>query len=705
MTDLHDDYDEDFYEDDFTDDEDDRGSSKLLETSKSIVVPKPPPKRTKAFTSETSVNTYKSDKKMSRRVEGRVQSSKRRQHMSLRNQYAELTINYDELLKENKLLKQIQKRQERELDKFTNADEDLPRLLDANNYEIAGLKAKNKQLLFEKREQDDKLRRQHQEIMTLKEQNKKMTTLANNRKLGEREKLELELTTARVTIAHQENKIQDLTKAVEIYKKAADREVRGNQLQLKKAQNSLRDLQDAYNELFLKYKAKEKELGNQYIYAQRGRISSKRSNFRAGQSTQSNPNLNLSVNSFASTTPAAVEKREDKSLKSQHSNLSSIERLESELDLLNKQSDSLVDLEKVLEEEKSPEPPAKSPPKSPSTLASDSEDDLDDDVKPPTPVKKPPEPREVVPPKQESPVETEIVPPAPSPDTELQRRIQEEAKVAQEEEKRKQEQAAKLAEQEKRRAIEEARFAEEEARKAKEAAKKAEDEKRKAEEAKAEKARAEAKKREDEEASRLAEEERLIQERKRKDDALKEKLAAVRKNAGGDDFMSQLKAKKNTPVVSPAQSVKSDPRSPPAPTPIERTARKSGSGDELRKTAALNNVNSRRKKSSEEDLTTGYRPSFAPSKPVAGKTDPFGVEINNTSEYTPSFSNNQRISRESANSKVWTPTGRASTSERNGLFDTSLDHKPLLKRRTSKTKNVIPIKTYDQDDDLEELML
>ena len=53
---------------------------------------------------------------------------------------------------------------------------------------------------------------------------------------------------------------------------------------------------------------------------------------------------------------------------------SSIERLESELDLLNKQSDSLVDLEKVLEEEKSPEPPAKSPPKSPSTLASDSED-------------------------------------------------------------------------------------------------------------------------------------------------------------------------------------------------------------------------------------------------------------------------------------------------------------------------------------------
>ena len=42
----------------------------------------------------------------------------------------------------------------------------------------------------------------------MKESNKKLTTLSNNKKLGEREKLELELTTARVTIAHQENKIQ-----------------------------------------------------------------------------------------------------------------------------------------------------------------------------------------------------------------------------------------------------------------------------------------------------------------------------------------------------------------------------------------------------------------------------------------------------------------------------------------------------------------
>ena len=321
--------------------------------------------------------------------------------------------------------------------------------------------------------------------------------------------------------------------------------------------------------------------------------------------------------------------------------------------------------------------------------------DLDEEVKPSAPVKDPiAKPTKVATPKPATPVKTE--PSQPEPATELQLRIQEEARLAQEFEKKKQEEAAKMAEEEKRKAAEAAKAAEEKAKQAEEATRKAESDRKKA-------AEAEAKKKADEAQARQAEEERLLLERKKKDDALKEKLAAVRRNAGGDDFMSQLKAKKNTPSVSPAQSVKSDVKSPPAPVSTERVARKSGSGDELRKTAALNNVNGRRKKSSEEDLTSGYQPSFATSKPGAGKTDPFGVEIN---EYTPSFSNNQRISRESANNnKVWTPTGRASTSERNGLFETSLDHKPLLKRRASKSKNVIPVKTYDQDDDLEELLL
>ena len=206
------------------------------------------------------------------------------------------------------------------------------------------------------------------------------------------------------------------------------------------------------------------------------------------------------------------------------------------------------------------------------------------------------------------------------------------------------------------------------------------------------------------------EENRLLQEKKEKDDALKAKLAAMRKNAGGDDFMSQLKAKKNTPSTSPNPSpVKSETVKSPGSSTSERLTKKSGSGDDLRKAAALNTVNGRRKKSEDEDEGSGYQPSFASARPTAGKVDPFGVELGN-SEYSPSFSNNQRISsRESSQSKekVWTPAGRATTVERigNGLTNGSSEQKPVLKRRQSRPKNVIPVKSYEADDDLEELHL
>ena len=242
----------------------------------------------------------------------------------------------------------------------------------------------------------------------------------------------------------------------------------------------------------------------------------------------------------------------------------------------------------------------------------------------------------------------------------------------------------------------EARRAAEEKKKAEAARAKAEEDRRKEEE-RLKKSRAEREAAE----RKAAEQNSLVEEKRKKDDALKDKLAAVRKNAGGEgDFMSQLMAKKNTPSVSPANSTKSSVKSPApvAVAPIERAARNSGSSDDMRKTAAVNNT--RRRKSIDEDV--GYQPSFNTRKASIGKTDPFGVETN---EYTPSFSNSQRISRESVSKdKVWAPAGRASTAEKNGLFDKN-GQKQLLKRRSSKSKNVIPTRTYSQDDDLEELML
>lgn len=691
-------YDEEFYEDDFTDEEEDytqeRGSSqgqidKLdnrnvqnFKPNKAVQQKPTNSKTGPLFTKRGGVNSS-----MARKGEVRVRSSKRRAHNLLRNQLAELSISHDELLRENKLLKQIQKRQEKELNRYTNAEEDIPRLLDANSFEIAGLKQKNKQLLFERRENDDKLRRQHQEIMTLKDSNKKITDLANNKKLGEREQLTIDLTTARVTIAHQENRIQDLTKAVEIYKKNADRECKGNLQQLKKVQNNLRDLQDAYNDLFIKYKAKERESGDHNIYAQKIRRLKRAPSLKVLRKSQTDLVVE-SVNSTAQPSP-----RRPKHTSSEQ-NISSIqdsdfEVLESELEA---QTQSLVNLQEEITTPRA-QSPAKMRPKSSSTLGdSDSEPEIEESD---APVEE-----------EASIVEENTQTMIPSPAKKSEVHIIS-AEVQKKEAKSAKPSVDVLGEdnsaEEKRRAREELEEKERQAEalaleKLEEEMRRIEAKRLRDEEEVRRRIKATEMKEAQEEEERRRKEAELLAEKKAKDDALKNKLAAMRKQGGGDDFMSQLKAnsKKNTPVTSPE-----------AVETVEQPLNKQGSGDNFRKNAVLNNaarLTPKKPEKKPEEEFTGYQPSFAgrraPKKEPASPAAP--VE-----EYTPSFSNSQRISqsREKLNNsreklndgRGWTPVGKASSQ---GLFEDK--HKPLLSRRSSSKRNVLPTAS---DDDLEEFML
>ena len=247
------------------------------------------------------------------------------------------------------------------------------------------------------------------------------------------------------------------------------------------------------------------------------------------------------------------------------------------------------------------------------------------------------------------------------------------------------------------------------------------EERRKAEEA-AEKERQKA------EAEKIAakeEEARLLQEKKQKDEELKNRLASVRNQSGGDDFMSQLKAKRNTPSISPVNKA-----TPAAAVDVQSPVsnRNSKSTESLRK-VGLPYASNKSLNSIKDEIDTGYQPSFVSQEThnskvssagsgdsiggsynkrlSAGKADPFGVVLDtNTSEYTPTFSTNQRINGANRDTRGWAPTGRASTSQRNGLFDTTLENKPL-RRRQSKPKNVLPnnYSSYDTEDDLEELVL
>ena len=210
-------------------------------------------------------------------------------------------------------------------------------------------------------------------------------------------------------------------------------------------------------------------------------------------------------------------------------------------------------------------------------------------------------------------------------------------------------------------------------------------------------------KRIEEENARKKEEAKLLEEKRLKDEAMKEKLALLKRNNGGDDFMSQLKANKKTPRSATPNSAM-DTLSPETTV---QTIQK----PEIQPLQPVNSNIANNYNTHDADSSVGYQPSFAPppepkkppgNKP-AGRKDPLGLDY---SGYTPSFSNQRRGSREEKK-QTWTPVGRASVTEKNGFFESQNDKQSILKRRSSQQRNLIKKPTQDEliDDDVEELIL
>ena len=202
----------------------------------------------------------------------------------------------------------------------------------------------------------------------------------------------------------------------------------------------------------------------------------------------------------------------------------------------------------------------------------------------------------------------------------------------------------------------------------------------------------------EEENARKKEEAKLLEEKRMKDESMKEKLALLKRNNGGDDFMSQLKANKKIPRSATPNSAMETL----SPETTVQTIQK----PEIQPRQPVNNYNTH-----DVDSSVGYQPSFAPTpepkKPPgnkpAGRKDPLGLDYGG---YTPSFSNQRRGSREDKK-QTWTPVGRASVTEKNGFFDNPNDKQSILKRRSSQQRNLIKKPTQDEliDDDVEELIL
>ncbi|OAD61337.1 Lebercilin-like protein [Eufriesea mexicana] len=141
-------------------------------------------------------------------IEQGVVSAKMLRIKELQNQLADAHYQLNELANENKLLKALQKRQDSALKRYEGTNAELPRIINSHHEELRVLQTKYKRLKTLQKETCDLLKEKQNELQH------------KDRNLGEREKLQLEVSDLNHRIQQQQDTIQTLHKKLALETKS-----------------------------------------------------------------------------------------------------------------------------------------------------------------------------------------------------------------------------------------------------------------------------------------------------------------------------------------------------------------------------------------------------------------------------------------------------------------------------------------------------
>ena len=113
----------------------------------------------------------------------------------------------DDLKKENKLLRTLQARQEKELEKYQNQEGELPQILIHHSEEVRMLKEQLKRSQASLTTHQNQLKDAQQKLLQTTERNKKLEALVKKKGLLEREMLTYQLQETQLAIADKDRRI------------------------------------------------------------------------------------------------------------------------------------------------------------------------------------------------------------------------------------------------------------------------------------------------------------------------------------------------------------------------------------------------------------------------------------------------------------------------------------------------------------------
>ncbi|XP_056095715.1 lebercilin isoform X2 [Rhinichthys klamathensis goyatoka] len=187
----------------------------------------------------------------------------------LKNALSELRLHADKLQRENRLLRQLQLRQEKALHRYDDTESEISQLLSRHNNETHVLRERLRRSQENQRTAERSLRETDVQLQRCRSQLQKLQQLADDQNLGEREELSRKLMYAQGKLQESEHRVKELEKNMELSSGSFQRQLANERRRTHDAQQEVKALQEEVEKLCTKLKEKEKELDTRNIYANR----------------------------------------------------------------------------------------------------------------------------------------------------------------------------------------------------------------------------------------------------------------------------------------------------------------------------------------------------------------------------------------------------------------------------------------------------
>ncbi|XP_068198862.1 lebercilin isoform X2 [Antennarius striatus] len=187
----------------------------------------------------------------------------------LHNALAELQQRIDELQKENRILKQLQVRQEKALQRFDGTENEIVQLMARHNNDTHVLRERLRRSQERERAAEHQLKEREEQLLRSQATSERLKKLVDKRELGARNELSRKLEEEKARSQQAEGKIKDLERSMELSTSSYKRQLAAERKKTLNAQEEIRTLQEELERLTNKLKEKERELHTMNIYANR----------------------------------------------------------------------------------------------------------------------------------------------------------------------------------------------------------------------------------------------------------------------------------------------------------------------------------------------------------------------------------------------------------------------------------------------------